>query len=307
MKKQNKLAPALIVAAGVLWGLMGIFVRRLNAMGLSSASISEVRAVSTTVLMALVLLVTDRQLFRIRLRDLWIFAGGGVLSIVFFNVCYFKAIELMSLSAAATLMYTSPAFVLVFSAILFRERITGRKVVAILLTFAGSALVGGVLGGDANLTLLGVLCGVGAGVGYALYSIFSRLALLRGYDPRTITFYIFLFAAIGSLAVADLPEIASVVRAGPARLLFFLLYAAVTTVLPYLFYTMGLEHVDNSRASVIVAVEPVVATVVGVLFYHEALTVPALLGVLLVLAAIVIMSGPLRRGGEDRKDAGECA
>jgi drug/metabolite transporter (DMT)-like permease len=290
----KKLAPAMIVAAGVLWCLMGIFVRRLNGWGLSSPSLSQVRATSTTLLLALILLLNNRKLFRIRLRDVWIFAGGGVFSIVFFNVCYFKAIDLMSLSAAATLMYTSPAFVLLLSAAIFRERITARKVLAIVLTFCGCALVGGLLGGDANITVLGVLCGVGAGLGYALYSIFSRLALLRGYDPMTITFYIFLFAALGSLFVSDLPEIADVIRADPARILYFFLYALVTTILPYILYTAGLKHVPNARASVIVAVEPVTATVVGVLVFHEELTAPALIGMLLVLAAIVIMSGPFR-------------
>ena len=293
----KKMAPAMIVAAGVLWGIMGIFVRRLNSWGLSSPSLSQVRATCTTLLLALILLLYNKKLFRVRLRDLWIFAGGGVFSIVFFNVCYFKAIDLMSLSAAATLMYTSPAFVLLLSAVVFRERITPRKVLAIVLTFCGCALVGGLLGGSVNITVFGVLCGVGSGLGYALYSIFSRLALLRKYDPMTITFYIFLFAALGSLFISDIPEIIGVVRTAPVRILYFILYVLVTTILPYVLYTAGLKHVQNSRASVIVAVEPVTATIVGILVFSETLTVPALIGMLLVLAAIVIMSGPFRHGG----------
>ncbi len=292
----KKMAPAMIVAAGVLWGIMGIFVRRLNSWGLSSPSLSQVRATCTTLLLALILLLYNKKLFRVRLRDLWIFAGGGVFSIVFFNVCYFKAIDLMSLSAAATLMYTSPAFVLLLSAVIFRERITPRKVLAIVLTFCGCALVGGLLGGSVNITAFGVLCGVGSGLGYALYSIFSRLALLRKYDPMTITFYIFLFAALGSLFISDIPEIIGVVRTAPLRLLYFILYVLVTTILPYVLYTAGLKHVQNSRASVIVAVEPVTATIVGILGFSGTLTVPALIGMLLVLAAIVIMSGPFRHG-----------
>ena len=292
----KKMAPAMIVAAGVLWGIMGIFVRRLNSWGLSSPSLSQVRATCTALLLALILLLYNKKLFRVRLRDLWIFAGGGVFSIVFFNVCYFKAIDLMSLSAAATLMYTSPAFVLLLSAVIFRERITPRKVLAIVLTFCGCALVGGLLGGSVNITVFGVLCGVGSGLGYALYSVFSRLALLRKYDPMTITFYIFLFAALGSLFISDIPEIIGVVRTAPVRILYFILYVLVTTILPYVLYTAGLKHVQNSRASVIVAVEPVTATIVGILVFSETLTVPALIGMLLVLAAIVIMSGPFRHG-----------
>ena len=92
-----KLAPLLIVSAGILWGCMGLFVRRLNALGLASMEVVALRAVVTSVLMFLFLLVYDRQLLKIGWKDLWCFLGTGVCSILFFNFCYFKAMELTAL------------------------------------------------------------------------------------------------------------------------------------------------------------------------------------------------------------------
>ena len=172
----KKLAPLFILAAGILWGCIGIFVRRLNAMGLYSMDIVFLRAVATALAMGAFLLIFNRKMFRIRLKDLWCFLGTGICSIVFFNFCYFKAITLTSLSVAAVLLYTAPAIVMVLSFFLFGEKFTKRKVLALVLTFVGCVLVTGVLTDAGNVTGLGVLTGLGAGLGYALYSI---LAVMR--------------------------------------------------------------------------------------------------------------------------------
>ena len=64
----------------------------------------------------------------------------------------------------------------------------------------------------------------------------------------------------------------------------------ICCVLPYMLYTKGLQQVENSKASVIVAIEPVVASVIGIAVYHENLTALKILGIILVLSAVVICS-----------------
>ena len=117
----KKLAFVFILAAGILWGSMGLFVRRLNSMGLASMDIVALRAAVTLVVLLLYMVLFRRKLLKIRLRDLWCFLGTGICSIVFFNLCYFKAITLTSLSVAAVLLYTAPVIVMVLSYFLFRE------------------------------------------------------------------------------------------------------------------------------------------------------------------------------------------
>ena len=99
-------ATACVLGAGVLWGCISLFVRALDAAGLSSMEISDVRMVVGTLGMLLVLLVLDPSKLRIRLRDLWLFIGTGVVSVTLFNVCYFTCISLSEASIAVVLLYT---------------------------------------------------------------------------------------------------------------------------------------------------------------------------------------------------------
>ncbi|MGN0294462.1 MAG: DMT family transporter [Lachnospiraceae bacterium] len=284
----QKLAPVLVLAAGILWGTMGIFVRRLNRAGLASPEIVALRAMVTCAALFLFLLVYDRKLLKIRLKDIWCFLGTGICSIVFFNYCYFKAITMTSLSVAAVLLYTAPAMVMVMSRFLFHERFTGIRVLALILTFLGCVLVTGIAGSGDALSPAGILVGLGAGFGYALYSIFGKFAIERGYDSFTISFYTFLAASVGILPLTDVKLLGNVVFRDGSMILFALVFGLASTVLPYLTYTIGLKYMENSKASIIASVEPVVATLLGIVVYHESMTAGGLLGVVLVLFSIVI-------------------
>lgn len=286
----KKFSSILILIAGVLWGSMGLFVRTLNGEGLASMEIVGLRATVTAAALFLFLLVFDRKLLKIRWKDIWCFFGTGICSIVFFNYCYFKAITMTSLSVAAILLYTAPAIVMVLSYFLFGEKLTKRKLLALMMTFVGCVLVTGILTETGSVSAGGILVGLGAGLGYALYSIFSRYALAKGYASLTITFYTFLIAAIGSCFLADMGKVAQVATASAGSFIFCLAFGVLCTVLPYMTYTLGLQYVENGKASIIASVEPVTATLLGVLLFHEKLTLTGALGVVLVLAALVICS-----------------
>lgn len=291
-----------VLMAGILWGMLGLFVRRYDAAGLTTMDVVAVRAIATTFCLGLVFLVGNRGWFRIRWKDLWCFLGTGLCSIVFFNYCYFKAITFTSMSVAAVLLYTAPAIVMVLSRILFGERLGTVKLLALGATFLGCVLVTGLIGDAGTMNLPGILIGLGAGLGYALYSIFSRFALERGYHTATITFYTFLIAAFGALPLSDGGRVLSALTADAGSLLFALAFGVVTTVLPFLFYTLGLSHMENGTASIIASIEPVVATLLGVVFYKEKLTLGGFLGVVLVLGAIVACN---LTGGGDKKGTEE--
>ena len=284
----RRAAPFFILLAGALWGSMGLFVRRLNRAGLSSLEIVALRAVVTFAALLLFLLICDRKLLKIRLKDVWCFLGTGICSIVFFNYCYFKAITMTSLSVAAVLLYTAPAMVMVMSYFLFHERFTKVKVLALVLTFLGCVLVTGIAGSSDTLSSSGILVGLGAGFGYALYSIFGKFAIERGYHSLTISFYTFLAAAAGAIPLADIKIIGNVVMKDCSMFLFALVFGLISTVIPYLTYTIGLKYMENSKASIIASVEPVVATLLGILVFHESMTFSGLLGMMLVLFSIGI-------------------
>ena len=226
-----------ILAAGFGWGIIGVFSRPLSEAGLSVVQITALRCVIVATSMALLLFCTDRDRFRIQIKDGWIFLGMGILSLVCFNVCYFITIEHATLAAASILLYTAPFFVLLMSALLFHEKMTKRKIAALLLAFAGCMLVSGFTGGQ--MSRLAVVSGIGSGICYALYSIFGTAALRR-YHPFTVVFYAFLAAAISLIPFVKLPEVFSSLMTSPALFGKGLALGLVSTFFPFVSYTLGL-------------------------------------------------------------------
>ena len=290
-KARRNIGPALILLAGCFWGSMGIFVRRLTDYGFSSIQIVAIRVTLAALIFCMLLLIKDPSGFRISVKDIPLFLGLGFGSILFFTVCYFTAITMMPLSTAAILLYTSPIWIMLMSVLFFREKLTGRKLLALALAFAGCVLVSGVSG--EGMTLPGLLVGLGSGIGYGLYSILGTVALRR-YSPYTVTTYTFAFAALGAWLICRPADMLAKFAAAPdlPGLVFFcFLTALVTAVIPFLAYTLGLQTVEASRAGILATVEPLVATLIGVAVFSEPLTLLSGLGILLILAAVVLLNG----------------
>ena len=187
------------------------------------------------------------------------------------------------------MLYTSPVFVLLLSVPLFGEKLTRKKLICLVMAFAGCALASGVAAGGMTLSPETLLFGLGSGFGYGLYSIFSRFALQRGYHPITITSYIFLFGALGGIPLTDFGEVTAV-AGQPEHLLYLLIYTLVTTIVPYISYTTGLRYVENGVAAVLACIEPVMATIFGIFFFSELPSVTGWLGIALVLTALTILN-----------------
>lgn len=277
-----------ILTAGISWGMIGLFNRQLLAAGFTPADIVLTRNMGGFLTMTLLFFFLDRRIFRVRLRHLPWFLGTGVVSVVFFTLLYFSCQEQCSLAVAAILLYTAPAFVMLMSALLFRETITKKKLLALMLAFLGCACVSGVFSGGLSVTMSGLLLGIGSAFFYALYSIFARFAL-RHYPPLTVTYYTFLCAGTASLFVAPPETVLGLLCSAPNVPLIALGLVLVSTVLPWILYTRGLVHMESSKAAILASIEPVAAALAGVLAFSEPLNASVLLGLGCVLCSVFIL------------------
>ena len=282
-------APLLVVVAGICWGCISLFSQALAGWGLSSPQITAVRCVIASLVIGIFMLAFDRKGFRIRLRDLWMFLGSGILSIAFFNVCYFACMQECNVSIACVLLYTAPCFVTIMARFLFKELLTARKVACLLVAFFGCAMVVGIGAGDAAATPFGIAVGLGSGIGYALYSIFGGFALKR-YQPTTVTFYTFLFAAVVMVPLSGPVPILQLATSNGTAALVMMGLAVLCTVVPFGCYTVGLQHLEASKASIMAFVEPLVALLVGAFVFHDVLTPQNILGILCILGAVLVLN-----------------
>jgi drug/metabolite transporter (DMT)-like permease len=283
----------MIAAAALMWGLIGFFVKGLSAAGLSPMEIVALRAGTAVVILLAIGLVKFRRHLKIKGGDLPLFIGTGWMSIVFFNWCYFTAIEKMNIPVAAALLYTSPAFVIALSVLFLKEKLNAKKLFAVAGTIAGCALAAGVsLGAGSSFPPASIVIGLGAGLGYALYSIFGKVALNR-YHPFTVTFYTFIMASV--LLIPVLLSGGKAWASSGEVYLYSIGLGLFPTVIAYFAYSWGLEKTESSRAAIIATVEPVAALILGISVFHESITVAQGMGIAVILASVILVNLPERR------------
>lgn len=275
-----------IIAAAVLWGSIGVAGRVAFRAGVTPLEAAFLRALIAFLAVGSIVLATDPSLLRIRRNDLGLFAAFGAVSIAAFFFVYLYAISRTTVATAAILLYTAPVFVIILSALLFREPFTRAKGIAVLLAFAGCVLV--VRGYDPaalRVNLPGVLAGLASGLTYAMYSIFGKTALRR-YSPITTLTYALGFGAV-ILGAAALP-LGAVRLAHPSAAWASIVYLAlITTLLAQWLYLAGLRHVEAGRASLVATLEPVIAAILGFALLGEGLERWQILGGALVLSAVL--------------------
>ena len=289
MNASKRVGSLLILAASALWGGIGIFVRIFNPLGLYAMEILEIRTVFGLLFLTAYLAVFQREKFRIRLRDIWCFIGVGVCNMTAGAYCYFTGMTMASLAVMGVLQYTGPIFVMLFSVLLFGERLTVRKVAALGLSFAGCCFAAGLGSGD-YLSPQGLLLGLGSGLAYSMYSVFGRCAINRGYDAWTILFWGFLSCGIASAPLTDWGAIGAAVAADAGVLVPMVLLGLLAGFAAYLLYSRGLELVESGVAAVLASAELIVATLAGTIVFHEPLTVSNVTGIALALAGIAVLS-----------------
>ena len=291
MKKQFPLIS--IILAGVSWGLMSVFTKQLVAWGLPASSVSCLRLSIAGILLWAFMLIFKRKALKVKLKDLPLLLLIGAVCMFLMSVLYLTAITLTSASVSAILLYTSPIFIFIASIILFKEKVTRNKVFALVFAVLGCVLVSGVLQGG-KFSLDGILIGLASGFTYAMYSVLSTFAL-RKYSSITVTAYAYLACIILSFITLDYGALNVAVVSAPSThefVLFAVLCAIVTALLPFTLYTYGLQNMEPSKAGILACVEPVMATLVSIFWLQEGSDIYQVIGIIFVIIAIVLLELP---------------
>lgn len=297
----NKKGALLIILAGTCWGMISIFINYLSAAGLGEMQISFLRQMFAAAVMALIVFVRDRSKFRIAPRDLWLLMLVGLINGVVFNFLYFYTIVHSRASIAVVLLYTSPVFVMILARIFFKEKITPPKLVALVLTVIGCIFVTGVIGQGYMPPAAAILTGVLTGLSYALNNIITSKAV-RKNDPQTVTFYTLMFSFIFLIPFSGAGKLVTTVKANPMTLLVALILSLVTCVVAQYVFTAGLNLIESGKAAIYGATEPIVGTLVGIFIFHEESNLLKIVGIVMVIAAILIIGKSEAGETEERQN-----
>ncbi len=295
--KKSKYA-IFVVFSAISWGFLGYFNRILAEVEPNTLNRVTIRDFLSLVCLVLVFAMVRRSVFRFPKKRLLSIGGSGLLSVFGLSVVYLQAQVRCSLATAGTLLYLAPSMVVLMSALIWREKITWRKGLALFFALIGCALVCGLAGGELSGTPDGILLGIASAFCYATYTIFSHYSL-QDYDLYTVIFWTFVFAGLASLAVADYRTIGMVFTSWKGIFGAFGV-VVIGTVLPYFFYTKGLEGLEGGKASIIATLEPVVTALTGIFLLGESMDIWKGLGIVLVLSGVFLLAEKGEKNGEKR-------
>ena len=289
MKKIYLILPLL---AGMMFGSGGVFVRTLMANGIDSTTLLFLRFSIAILPILIAILVTDRNLFKIYLKDIPLFLVCAM-CIVGLNLCYNESMGSIPLSLAAVLLSLAPIYVLVIAYFAFREKITNKKLICMALAIFGCILMTGVLETDlSNLPVYGIIAGIGAGLFWAVYLIASKKSIENGKHTFTILIYSIVFISIGLIPFTNFGQITHFISLNSVVVIVFLImHSTLSFALPYIFSTLSLNYIDSGISSIMLSgTEPFAALIFGLIFYSEVPTFMMSCGFILTIIAMMVLS-----------------
>lgn len=290
------------VLAGVCWGAGGVFIRCLNSSGLDNPTIVFTRSCVGCVLCLLYILFTDRKQIRIDIKDMPVFLAITLSGCIGFMLVYNIAVTELSLSLTSVMLSTAPVFVLLISAVVFKERITLKKSICMIAAFIGCAMLSGILdpGTSVHFSRFGLLMGILTAVFNGSYILISKKAMTKGYGPFVVCFYSFLLCSIIMAPFVDWQDIFHILAVGPASfpfsgtlsaVIFFLSQSICTSLLPSVAYMYGMKYVDAGKVAILEGgSEPSAALLAGLILYGELPSLIGFAGMIISVVAIMVLA-----------------
>jgi drug/metabolite transporter (DMT)-like permease len=289
-----------IAAAAAFWGASATLGRALFTGRLLGGEVRELDPVilsqmrttfSFVVLAPLLLLRGGTGALRLERSEFLRCLVLGVLGLAGANYFYYLAIQETNVATAIILQYSAPIWVLLYMVARGFQRPTAKRVGAVAMAVAGSALAIGLVG-EARLVLngVGVMAALAAAVSFSFYNVYGHK--LVGRNDR---FKVILYALLGSALfwiIFNPPWVIWQAGYTGGQWLVMLVFAFASMLIPFSFYVSGLHHLDATRAIVTSCLEPVFAIGMAAMFLGEKFGWIQALGMLVVLAATIVVQMP---------------
>ena len=280
------------IMASSTFGLLPLFTLPVMGEGLTTFSILSYRMLFASILVAVLMLI-GRVSFATNLKELRWFA---VLGFLYYGsaALLFQAYGGMASGLATTLHFMYPVSVTVIMALVYKQRPSVVTICAIVLSLIGVALLCLRESSTGVSSLLSVFLVLLSGVCYAVYLVLvSTVRRINQQNSQKLTFYVLMFSGaffmLSTLQGGGLQIIPSA-SAG----INLLLMATLPTLLSNLALVRSVKNIGSTLTSVLGAMEPLTAIIVGILVFDESLRGLMVVGIILILVSVsLIVLSPL--------------
>lgn len=288
MNTQTKSKFSLITAM-VIFGTIGIFRRWIP---LGSGYLAMLRGLIGAAFLFLLMLLRRQKPDRAAIRKNFLFLAVSGAAIGFNWILLFEAYAHTTVATATLCYYLAPSFVILSSPLVFREKLTARRLLCAIAALGGMVLVSGVCSGGLDGDLTGVVLGIGAALLYAFVVMLNKkIADIDAFDKTLIQ--------LGTAGIVLIPyvlmqgEIAAA-EWTPLVALLVLVVGMVHTGVCYALYFGAVGHLPAQTAAILSYIDPIVACILGFALLHEPMDVFGVIGAVLILGAAIVSELPER-------------
>lgn len=274
------------ITAAICYGTNPLGALALYADKFTPYSVLFYRFLFATIILAVVMLCKKIS-FKVSLKELLFLAGLGIVFATS-SITLFVSFTFMPAGVASTLLFVHPIMVALIMATFFKEKINFAVVMSILLAFCGIAMLyyspDGVV-----LNTAGVLLVLLSALSYAVYMITINKSSME-LPSLKLNFYVLFFCCLTAFAANFFLSVKPIQRLeNTAQLLHALQLAIVPTVLSLCLMTIALKRIGSTSTSIMGALEPLTAVLIGVMIFGEPFSLNLAFGILLILCAELII------------------
>lgn len=276
MRARSKI---IFASAMAIFGTLGLFTRNI---GVSSAELALCRSVLAALLVGAYMVLTRQSIDvrKIKKQLLLLALSGMVMSISW--ILLFEAYRYTSISVATLSYYFAPVLITVGSAVLFKERLSGRQILSFIMSTLGIVIItaaGGLEGGPSDLR--GIVLGLLAAVTYAAVILLNKyITDVEGIVRTLLQFIATLIVLVPYVAFSGGLDLSVLDGVGWACLLTV---GLVHTGLTYCMYFSALKDMTGQEAAILSYIDPLVAVFISAVFLHETMLPLQILGGAMVL------------------------
>ncbi len=279
------------VLSAVIFGTSPIFFKVVAATGINTTTQVAVRSVVTMALAAVLARINRQPILlkgRLLIDALLAFVAGQGVTAILLNSSY----AYLPAGMSTSLHFVYPSVVMIVCVLVFRERINGVKLVALLLSVGAIALMTDL---SAQGQLIGMALAIGSGCSYAFYILYLERTPLRDIPVWTFAFWSSLGCLIASAALGLSTATLDLSGATVKGVSLLMIMVPLQSVLAVRLFQLGVRYAGSTAASLLSTMEPVTSTILGMLILQEAMGIRKIIGcAAIVLSVILVVFGTQR-------------
>ncbi|MCT7461211.1 DMT family transporter [Aliarcobacter cryaerophilus] len=274
----------LAIISAICYGMNPLGALFLYEEGLNVNSVIFYRFIFASILLAIFMLI-KKDSFYLKFKEIILLALLGLLFGIS-AISLFNSFLYMDAGLASTVLFIYPIFVAIIMALFFKEKNSIITILSIVFAFIGVVLL--YESDGANVSNFGIFLVIVSSLCYAIYIVIINQYLKM--SALKVTFYSMLFCTITILIHSFFDSSLNIIPLVNFNMWFYTIFLAlVPTIISLLFLIKAIQLIGSTSASILGALEPLTAVLIGVYVFNEKITFWLVIGIVFILFGVILI------------------